>query len=189
MDILLYLRKGIPSMPRIEIDMNPVDALRADAIGKPGKRVFYLQGEKDGKFVTLLVEKIQLQTLALGTQKFFAELSKENSELPAANATWNEKDFRLTPPLDPLFRIGEIDLAYDPEPDLICLVCREILLEGNPPEDAGVVRFWCTRDQLQALALWSLELAGRGLKTCPTCGQPMDPDGHLCPKKNGHKKK
>jgi len=22
--------------------------------------------------------------------------------------------------------------------------------------------------------------------TCPQCGQPMEPEGHFCPKKNGH---
>jgi uncharacterized repeat protein (TIGR03847 family) len=176
-------------MPRIEIEMNPVDALRVDAIGKPGKRVFYIQGEKDGRLATLLVEKIQLQVLAQGVQKFFTELSKEKPDLETTASPWNEKDFRLTPPLDPLFRVGEIDLVYDPDPDLVGLVCREVLLEGNLPEETGVVRFWCTRAQLQALADWSVELAGRGLKICPTCGQPMDPEGHLCPKKNGHSKK
>lgn len=176
-------------MPRIDIEMNPVDALRADAIGKPGKRVFYLQGEKDGKTATLLIEKVQLQVLAQGAQKFFTELSAEHPDMPSASIPWAEKDFHLTPPLDPLFRVGEIGLVYDPEPDLVCLICHEILQEGSLPEEAGVVRFWCSRGQFQALSEWVVELAGRGLKICPTCGQPMEPEGHLCPKKNGHSKK
>ena len=176
-------------MSRIEIEMNPVDALRADAIGKPGKRVFYLQGEKDGSKATLLVEKIQLQVLAQGVQKFFIELAQEKPDLDNTSNPWAEKDFHLSPPLDPLFRVGEIDLVYDPDPDLAGLVCREINREDLLPEDAGIVRFWCTRGQLQALSEWVVELAGRGLKICPTCGQPMDPEGHLCPKKNGHSKK
>lgn len=176
-------------MPRIDLEMNPVDALRADAIGKPGKRVFYLQGEKDGEKAALLVEKIQLQVLAQGVQKFLNELSTEKPDLPPASMDWNEKEFRLAPPMDPLFRVGEIDLVYDPDPDLAGLVCREILRDDSLPDDLGIVRFWCTRAQLQALAEWIVELAGRGLKICPTCGQPMDPEGHLCPKKNGHSKK
>jgi 5-methylcytosine-specific restriction endonuclease McrA len=27
-----------------------------------------------------------------------------------------------------------------------------------------------------------------GRPTCQFCGQPIDPDGHICPRSNGHKK-
>ena len=27
-----------------------------------------------------------------------------------------------------------------------------------------------------------------GRPVCPLCGRPMDPDGHACPKTNGHLK-
>jgi hypothetical protein len=30
-------------MPRFEIDVDPCDHITADAIGKPGQRVFYIQ--------------------------------------------------------------------------------------------------------------------------------------------------
>jgi hypothetical protein len=54
-------------------------------------------------------------------------------------------------------------------------------------EDAQTVRFWATRAQLKGMVKWGLEVTGRGRAICPQCGEPMDPAGHFCPKKNGHK--
>jgi hypothetical protein len=31
------------------------------------------------------------------------------------------------------------------------------------------------------------ELVSSGRPPCPICGQPMDPDGHVCPRSNGHR--
>ena len=53
-------------MPRFELDLNPVSHITADAIGKPGERVFYLQAIQDERTITLLVEKVQIQSLAVG---------------------------------------------------------------------------------------------------------------------------
>ena len=89
--------------------------------------------------------------------------------------------------LDPLFRVGEFGLGYDADSDLMVLVARELMPDEAPPEEGGVVRFWCTRDQLRALARWGIEVASRGRPVCSQCGEPMDPEGHFCPKKNGHK--
>ncbi|MGH8245184.1 MAG: DUF3090 family protein, partial [Gammaproteobacteria bacterium] len=55
------------------------------------------------------------------------------------------------------------------------------------PETAAVVRFWATRSQARAMARWGVEIVSRGRPICPQCGQPMEPEGHFCPKKNGHK--
>jgi hypothetical protein len=70
---------------------------------------------------------------------------------------------------------------------LLILVAREVQGEGIDPEETGVVRFWCTRSQLRALGQWGLEISRRGRPICPQCGEPMEPEGHFCPKRNGHK--
>ena len=36
----------------------------------------------------------------------------------------------IHPPVDPLFRVGEIGLGYDAENDLLVLVVREVVAEG-----------------------------------------------------------
>lgn len=175
-------------MPRFELDLKPVSHITTDAIGKPGERVFYLQGTSEGNVTTLLVEKIQIQSLAVGVEQFLTEITQKYPELSDASGDYLEDNMRITPPVDPLFRVGEIGLGYDAENDLMVLVAREVATEGQENEEAGVVRFWCTRSQLRALCRWGLELTNRGRPICPQCGEPMDPEGHFCPKKNGHKK-
>lgn len=189
-------------MPRIEIDLNPVTHLTTDAIGQPGKRVFYIQGSKGDQVVTLIVEKVQIQTLALGVDEFLSEISKRFPDAPEALGEYDESVMRIFPPVDPLFRVGELALAYDSDADLAILIAREVInnasessLESDESaeelpeeeEENNVVRFWCSRSQLLAMCRWGLEVSGRGRPVCPYCGQPMDPGGHFCPKRNGHK--
>ncbi len=176
-------------MPRFEIDLNPVQHITADAIGQPGQRVFYLQAwrEVDVQPITVIIEKVQLQTLSAGIEQMLSEVAKQNPNLSAPSTEYDEGKMHITPPVDPLFRGGEMGLGYDAENDLIVILAREIVMEGGDPEEASVVRFWCSRDQAGQLATWGQEVVGRGRAICPLCGQPMDPAGHFCPKKNGHK--
>jgi uncharacterized repeat protein (TIGR03847 family) len=174
-------------MPRIEIDLNPVEHITADAIGPPGKRVFYLQGWRGDSITTLIVEKFQIQSLAVGAEQFLGEIAKKFPDLPDASSGYDEEKMHINPPVDPLFRVGEIGLGYDEEHDRVVLVAREIVREGEAAEEAGVVRYWVTRSQLRAMCHWGLEVASRGRELCPQCGEPIDPEeGHFCPKKNGH---
>jgi uncharacterized repeat protein (TIGR03847 family) len=173
-------------MPPVEIDLKPVSHILADAIGPPGKRVFYLQGWQDDKTVTLIVEKFQIQSLAIGLEQFLLEIQEKYPELSEATVDYEEDQMHINPPVDPLFRVGELGLGYDADTDLIILVAREVIEEGEEKESAGVVRFWCTRSQLRAMSRWGIEMASRGRPLCPQCGEPMEPEGHFCAKKNGH---
>jgi len=176
-------------MPRSELDLNPVQHITSDAIGQPGQRVFYLQGwrEADIQPVTIIIEKGQLQTLATGLEQMLAEIARQNPALAGIAAEYEPDKMHISPPVDPLFRAGEMGLGYDAEQDLIMILVREIVAEERDPEEASVVRFWCTRQQAGGLAAWSTEVVKHGRPICPQCGQPMEPEGHFCPKKNGHK--
>jgi uncharacterized repeat protein (TIGR03847 family) len=177
-----------------EIDLQPVSHITTDAIGQPGKRVFYIQAWQNTRTLSLIVEKIQVQSLAVGLEQFLAELQQRYPDLPEASGEYEEERMRIRPPVDPLFRVGELGLGYDAENDMIVLVAREVTseeAEGQAEQGeegpARVVRFWCTRSQLRAMCHWGMEVASRGRPICPQCGEPMDPEGHFCPKKNGHK--
>jgi len=174
-------------MPATEIDLRPVNHITTDALGPPGKRVFYIQGWQDERTVTVIVEKIQIQSLAVGLEQFLAEVNDKYPELPEASADYAEETMRIHPPVDPVFRAGELGLGYDADSDLVVLVTRELVPEGENAEEAGVVRFWCSRAQIRAMCHWGMEVAARGRPLCPQCGEPMEPTGHFCPKRNGHK--
>ncbi|HSQ39696.1 MAG TPA: DUF3090 domain-containing protein [Anaerolineales bacterium] len=174
--------------PRFEVDLDPCEHVTADAIGQPGQRVFYVQGwEKGQPPVTVLIEKAQLQSLAIGVEQFLADVARQNPSLEEASPHFMEVNMRIHPPVDPLFRVGEIGLGYDQSRDRVVVIMRELLTEDQDPESAAVVRFWCSRSQLRALSRWGADVSARGRPLCPQCGQPMEPEGHFCPKKNGHK--
>lgn len=174
-------------MSEHEIELDPVLHITVDAIGKPGQRVFYIQGRQGDRVITLLVEKVQVQTLSIGIEQFLADIIKRYPDRPAVSAEYDENEMHIQPPVDPLFRVGELGLGYDAKRDLVVIIAREILTGDQTPEDVRVVNFWCSRRQISALGRWGLEVAGRGRPICPYCSQPIDPEGHFCPKKNGHK--
>jgi uncharacterized repeat protein (TIGR03847 family) len=173
-------------MPRTEIDVDPCDHITGDAIGQPGQRVFYIQAFQAEKTYTVIVEKTQLQSLAVGVEQFLAEVARQNANLEEAEANYSEEQMRINPPVDPIFRVGEIGLGYDQVRDRVVLFLRELLPEDQDAESGSVIRFWCTRSQIRKMARWGAEVATRGRPICPQCGQPMEPEGHFCPKKNGH---
>src|SRR3954468_16784980 len=74
-------------MPRFEIDVDPCDHITADAIGAPGQRVFYIQAfqESRARTVTIIIEKVQLQSLTVGIEQFLAQLVEQNPELGEAS--------------------------------------------------------------------------------------------------------
>lgn len=176
-------------MSRINIDLNPVTHITIDAIGQPGERVFYLQGRNDSQEITLLVEKFQVQTLALAIENLMSELREKMPDLVNASPDYEEEEMLLDPPLDPLFRVGELSLGYDPGQDLMILIAKEVPVDlpDGEEETPSEIRFWCTRSQLWALARWGIELASRGRPVWPSTGEPILPPGEFSPKNNGHK--
>lgn len=175
-------------MPNFDRSLNPVDHITVDAIGKPGSRVFYIQGAKGDETISLVIEKIQLQSLILGIKDFLEEISTRFDKSPLPETEYKEKDMQITSPVDPLFRVGNIGLAYDEENDIACIIAKEAATAASE-EESSVVRYWCSRAQLQTVAIWGAVVIERGRPICPQCLQPMEPEGHFCPKKNGHKKK
>lgn len=174
-------------MPLKEIDFGPVSHLTTDAIGKPGERVFYVQATWEEKVITLLVEKPQIQMMSVGVEQFLTEITQRLPDLPEATNEYDEEKMHILPPVDPLFRVGEMGLTYDTANDQVALVAKELSSEGEEDKETTMLRIWCTRSQLRQMARWGLEIANRGRPICPQCGEPIEPGGHLCPKKNGHK--
>lgn len=174
-------------MPSTEYELKPVSRITTHSVGEPGKRVFYLQGRSDDLMLTLIIEKQQIQSLAVGVEQFLQDLDERYPELSEASNNFTENDMELETPIDPAFRVGKIGLGYDEDTDLMVLVAREIQDEEDDEDTEDVARFWCTRSQLKSMCQWGLELANRGRPICGNCSQPMDPEGHFCPKRNGHK--
>lgn len=169
-------------MPEANIlyDMNPVTHITAGAIGAPGKRTFYLQGRQGATIVTLIAEKEQMAALSAGIDQLLERLGGGARPVDVT-ATQME----LSEPIEPLFLIGQLGLGYDAEQGLLILVAYELPQEEEAAT-VNVVRFWATRDQMRALARHAAGIVAAGRPICVLCGRPIDPQGHFCPKRNGH---
>lgn len=171
-------------MPRQFYDLNPVSHITADAIGEPGQRVFYLQASQEQRLVTLVLEKEQVQALAVSVEQMLEELEKRLPQGAAEMELISQYDLVLREPVDPAFRVGQMGLGYDAETDRLIIVAQEL---ADDSDEMSVARFWATRAQMKALSEHSLRVVKAGRPSCPLCSQPIDPDGHFCPRRNGHK--
>lgn len=168
------------------VDFNPVSRITIESVGQPGQRIFLLQASQGTSMITLKLEKEQAMVLASSVIELLEELDEK---YPRSQSKFDKplsSDMMLREPMEPVFVIGQIGLGYDQGQDLVVLVVQEVEFEGL--EKPATARFWATRAQVQALSDHTLEVASRGRPICPLCESPMDPEGHFCPRSNGHEK-
>ena len=159
-----------------EIEIDPVDTIALGTVGPPGHRAFYIQAQGTYRRLTMLVEKVQVQALAERALELLAGEEDLLAE-PAAD---------LVEPVLPDWRAGQMGLGFDPDRHIVVLVAQEAPEADDVPEDAlTTARLWLRPGQVMGLSTRGMELVAGGRPICPVCGLPMDPEGHLCPRKNG----
>ena len=58
--------------------------------------------------------------------------------------------------------------------------------DDSDPDGPDLVRVRLTPLAVRAFVERSLRTVAAGRPPCPFCGQPLDPTGHICPRKNGY---
>ncbi len=175
------------------MELERVDRITAGAVGDPGERTFFLQAREGERLVTILVEKEQVELLGTSILEILATVGRETGEGPPS------EELGLEPPLEPLWRAGRLSIGYAEERDLLLLEIEELVerddVSGEEPEpptpddgpEPDSLRLWATREQMLALARHGAAVAARGRPKCRYCGNPIDPEGHMCPAMNGHR--
>ncbi len=175
-------------------EFDEVDAFTVAALGRPGQRTFLLQVRHDGQRVTVKCEKQQVAAIAEYLRRVLNDLpAPEQRPLPVA--------MELAGPVDPAFVLGPIGLGYDRENDRLLVQLEELLpddldadtddedadeedvIDEEPP-DRGHVRLFMSRGQAVAFCEQAESTVAAGRPACIFCAQPMDPDGHACPRMN-----
>jgi uncharacterized repeat protein (TIGR03847 family) len=78
-------------------------------------------------------------------------------------------------------------VGYDESRDRIVVEAGEAVEEEEEGgEEPAAARFRITRAQAAGFVERAQELMRGSRPACPICTQPMDPAGHVCPRKNGH---
>ncbi len=156
-------------------DLKAVTRVTAGAVGEPGKRSFYLQLRAAGSLVSLALEKEQLRALTERLQEVFSRVS-----VPQAGSL---PDMALEEPIHPVWRVGFMTLTYSQEEKRFEVSLVELVDEGDEPATG---HFEASLAQMQALATHAASLISAGRPPCPLCGGPIDHDGGICPRLNGH---
>lgn len=166
-----------------EFDLPDVDRFTAGTVGTPGQRVFFLQGSAGSQVVTLQLEKGQVAALA----QYLAELLHD---LPTPADDEVPTDLELRTPIEPEWVVGQLGVVFDESRDRMIVRADELALEEDADDETtpGMARFALTRGQVQAFVVRATVLVSSGRPPCPLCGRPIDPEGHMCIKTNGHKK-
>lgn len=170
-------------------DLNPVQHIVADAIGEPGKRTFYLQARARNDTVSLIMEKQEVNSLALSVLQLLEELESQYPDLAPASTRGFSTALEL--PVEPAFHVGELSIGYDESEDMIWLIAKALVLtdEGKvvDPDEEGVpvVRMVASRGMMRAMSEHALEVIAQGRPICPLCGRPIDRSGHFCPRSDG----
>jgi uncharacterized repeat protein (TIGR03847 family) len=120
-----------------EIEFDPVDSIGAGAIGEPGQRAFYIQAEKNGQVLSVLVEKQQVAMLAERVRILLDQVEEQFPETAAGDVpfplTPTEGELRGDPV--PLFRAVAIGIGFDPSRRLVVLELHERPIDGEEDED------------------------------------------------------
>lgn len=158
------------------------DRFTAGTIGEPGARAFYLQARKGGALVSVGLEKVQVAALAQRLDDLLDAVDAPVHDAPA-------EDHSLEEPVVELFRVGAMALAWDAGSGAVVIEAQTPTEDGEYaelPDDAeegpDLLRVTIGTADARRFVRRAEALLGAGRPACPFCGEPLDPQGHFCPR-------
>jgi uncharacterized repeat protein (TIGR03847 family) len=172
---------------------DPPERFIAGTVGQPGERTFYLQASAAGRVTSVSLEKVQVSLLAERLDELLDEVLRRSGS-DAAEPAAPSDDGPLDVPLLEDFRVGAIALAWDRDEERVVIEAQEETeapvepLTDDVPEDGpGVLRVRITASMARAFSQRAMQIVSAGRPPCPLCGLPLDANGHVCPRQNGHR--
>jgi uncharacterized repeat protein (TIGR03847 family) len=182
---------------------DPPERFVAGTVGEPGQRTFFLQARSGTHLVSVALEKQQMAALAERIDELLDEVMASQggaATVPAVAPLDLEDAEPLEQPIEEEFRAGTMTLSWDPND-------ARVVIEVFPFSEAAVV----SPDQVEedfeepepdelllvrippgaarAFVKRATQVLGAGRPSCPFCGGPVDPEGHLCVRMNGFRRR
>ena len=171
---------------RVKYALGRLSQVEAVTFGQPGRRTFRLDLHSGSAFCSLWLEKEQLFQLGVYLRDYVAGLPAEERarESSPQEPGWRGGETTID------FRAGQMFLSHDKETNSFYMQAHERETGedagGAVLEEAESISFWMTLPQATELAEESLRICAAGRPACFLCGQPINPEGHVCPRANGH---
>ena len=166
---------------RVKYSLGALSQLQAEAFGQPGHRTFRLALQAGAADCIVWLEKEQLFQLGVYVQEVIQSLSAEDRQRASAPKEPEWPGARTS--ID--FKAGQLSLSHDAASNCFYLQAHQAG-EQESREDPSSVSFWITVAQGAALAEEALRVCAAGRPLCFLCGLPINPEGHVCPRSNGH---
>jgi len=172
------------------VDLGLVDSIATETIGEPGQRTFNITARSSRGQAIVWMEKDQLFQLALA----IGQLS-EDQKPPDPPSAFVPEYAHTGEPVSVEFKVGDMRVRYDTSTDVFTMEATD---PGDRDDDDGpeetqaeeqvAVQFSFRRSDARVLAEDGQKIVAAGRPRCPYCHSPIEPDGHVCPRSNGHSK-
>ena len=173
------------------------DRFVAGTVGEPGDRTFYLQATEDTRTISVTIEKQQVSVLAERLSSLLEEIaSRFDAEVPDEAPDELLDNDPLSVPVEEEFRVGTMGLGWDAETQAVVIELLavtegevdETVVLDDTEEGPDAVRVFLSPAYARAFAERADRVIAAGRKPCPLCAEPLDPDGHICPRQNGYRR-
>ncbi len=189
-------------------DYDPPERFVTGTVGEPGQRTFFLQARGEGRVTSVALEKQQVAVLAERVEELLDEvvrLSGGTAAVPAMAPADQIDNDPLDVPIEEDFRVASMSLTWDGEREVVVIECREVA-EPDPEDDdqdeepdavdpmsltaadGSMLRVAISGVQARVFAHRAAAVVAQGRPPCPFCGNPLDPEGHICPRANGYRR-
>jgi uncharacterized repeat protein (TIGR03847 family) len=166
-------------------------------VGPPGQRTFFLQAVQGPRIVSVQLEKVQVAVLADRMGQILVELERRGVEAAAVEAPKGDDERPLDEPLRDEFRVDTLTIAWDSDHDEIVVEARSEIeaeeesdeipeIADDAEEGPDLVRVRLAPELAAGFVRRSARVLSAGRPPCPFCGQPLNPEGHICPRGNGY---
>jgi uncharacterized repeat protein (TIGR03847 family) len=187
-------------MARQILEYDPPERFVAGTVGQPGQRTFFLQARGGGRTTSVALEKQQVTVLAERIDALLDEVLRQSmgeATVPALAPTEIEDNDPLDIPIEEEFRVGTMALAWDGDDEVVVVEAQALteaeeeetaLIDEDSEEGPPLLRVRLPGPAARAFVKRALALVAAGRPPCPFCGGPLDPEGHVCPRANGHRR-
>ncbi len=187
-------------MARVVHSYDDPDRFVAGTVGEPGARTFFLQARAGTRLTSVACEKEQVMALAERLDVMLDEVARRFDREPATVTGVDDTD-PLEQPIEEEFRAGTMTLAWEADAERVVIEVFAVvtgeqaeLEEADPvaaameAEDSEVFIVRISEEQARGFARRAVALVASGRPSCPFCGRPIDPEGHICPRANGYRR-
>lgn len=184
-------------------DFDPPERFVTGTVGPPGARTFFLQARSGARVVSVALEKQQVAALAERIDELLDEImanARNDALIPAVAPFGLDDSEPLEQPIEEEFRAGTMTLSWDPDDERVVIevfpvadaatVSPEELDEDFEESEADeVLLVRLPAGTARAFVKRAAQVLEAGRPSCPFCGNPIDPEGHLCVRANGFRRR